>query len=195
MLKQIRNRNLKANVCTWRFNVFKCDEIVLRWPLRSRQSKTYLCLFWHVNYYNHSKRRLEIKWDASFKQSIPFFSQKYHNCGSSGMEKLLNHIARFATDVATCQTRKRPQGPQYTHAVIHSDPSWSLRKIYGVDFSRTGWGLGWCFCSEVWSRVPLLARYWRYCQSKTWLLICKLQVSVGLRSFRLRPGPSCSKHG
>ena len=72
MLKQIRNRNLKANVCTWRFNVFKCDEIVLRWPLRSRQRKTYLCLFWHVNYYNHSKRRLEIKWDASLSNPYLF---------------------------------------------------------------------------------------------------------------------------
>ena len=36
--------------------------------------------------------------------------------------------------------------------------------------SRCGWGLGWRFCSEV-----------------AWLYMYKLQVSVALQSFRLRP--------
>ena len=42
----------------------------------------------HVNDCSQSKKKVRNLRNVNFKKSIPVFFQKYHNCGSFGLEKL-----------------------------------------------------------------------------------------------------------
>ena len=70
-----------------------------------------------------------------------------------------------------------------------------IPEIYGFNISRPQWRLGWCFCSEVRSRVSLLARYGHNCPSKAWLNMYKLEVTVRLWLFCLCPVHLCVNIG
>ena len=60
------------------------------------------------------------------------FFQKYHNCGSSGLEKLPKHIARLLTVLSDVDA-KLPQEPQHTLAVIHCHPRVMNRSLYELN--------------------------------------------------------------
>ena len=71
----------------------------------------------HVNYCSHSKKKVRNLRNVNFKESIPVFFQKYHNCGSFGLEKLPKqyiYITRLSTGVVTGSVHfTEPQSMNY----------------------------------------------------------------------------------